>query len=457
GVVLSCNGFDIIDLGVMVPTAQILKAAREHEVDIIGLSGLITPSLHEMVHVAGEMERQGLDLPLLIGGATTSKAHTALKVEPAYSQGPVVHVLDASRAAGVVSRLVSESKRDAFVAEVRADLERVRTRRQQRAQTRLVPLLTAQQRAVPLSDTRVPAPNQPGITELSDVPLGDLVDTIDWGPFFTSWQLNAPFPGILAHPQMGEQARKLFDDAQAMLAKIIDEKWLTASAVVGLFPAARTGDDVEIFGLDDAGQPTDGQQAMLHFLRQQRDKAKTRCLADFIAPRDGEQVDWLGAFVVTVGHGVAERAAAFEADHNDYDAILLKALADRLAEAFAERLHQRVRREFWGYAPDEQLDNDGLIAMKYQGIRPAPGYPACPDHSEKQTLWRLLDAERRTGVSLTESCAMWPAASVSGWYFGHPDSHYFGLGPIDASQVSDYARRKGMSITEAKRWLAAHL
>ncbi len=473
-VVLRCNGFEVIDLGVMVPAAKILQAAVAHEVDVIGLSGLITPSLHEMVHVANEMQRLGMTVPLLIGGATTSKAHTALRVEPAYSNGPTVHVLDASRAAGVVSQLVSETQRDDFVAGVRADLEQVRQRRARRAAVKLLPLGLARQRGgrAEVATADVHVPRRPGITALPDFPLTALIDRIDWAPFFASWQLRGSFPGILAHPQMGETATKLYADARRMLAQIVDERWLQARGVVGLFPCNRVGDDVEVYRLSETGEVQLETREVLHFLRQQRDKgAGNRSLADFILPvADSDGVhgdgvhgdgaatcDWIGGFAVTVGHGVAERAKAFETTHDDYEAILLKALADRLAEAFAERLHEHVRRALWGYAPDEALDNDAIIAMQYRGIRPAPGYPACPDHTEKATLWRLLDAEARTGVSLTESFAMWPAASVSGWYFAHPKARYFGLGPIGEDQLADYARRKGMSLTEARRWLVEHL
>lgn len=478
-VVLRCNGFDVIDLGVMVPAAKILKAAADHEVDMIGLSGLITPSLHEMVHVASEMERLKLNIPLLIGGATTSKAHTALRVEPAYTQGPTVHVMDASRAAGVVSKLVSATQRDDFVAEVRADLAQVRQRRARRGAAKLVPIAQARARGTAIKNaSNIVTPAQPGLSLLTDFPLRELIDRIDWAPFFSSWQLPGAFPAILTHPTMGKEAQKLYADAQAMLEKIVSEQWLEARGVVGLFPCHRMGDDVVVYELNEDDTASENTQEILHFLRQQRDKSgHNRCLADAILPRPPVvdppqdnlvaddtaretapfQTDWIGGFAISVGHGVVDRVTAYEANHDDYHSILLKALADRLAEAFAERLHEIVRVKLWGYSPDEDLDNDALIAMKYQGIRPAPGYPACPDHTEKATLWRLLDAEAQTGISLTESFAMWPAASVSGWYFAAPEASYFGLGPIGEDQLADYVRRKGMTLAEGKRWLAEHL
>ncbi len=452
GVVLGCNGFDVIDLGVMVSTERILREARDQQVDIIGLSGLITPSLHEMVHVATEMQRQGMQTPLLIGGATTSKAHTALKIEPTYERAPTIYVPDASRAAGVVSRLLSETQAEAFIDSTRQEYERVRVRRATRGRGKLLSIEEARNRANPVQEP-APRPEHLGLTVFEDFPLSELVDRIDWGPFFSSWEMRAPFPQILTHPQMGVEARRLYDDAQVMLKQIVDEKWLHARGVVGLFAAHRDGDDVRLLQLDEAGLVSDRPLATLHFLRQQRDKKSTRCLSDVVAEKD----DWIGAFAVTVGHGVQERAEAFERDNDDYKAILLKALADRLAEAFAERLHEKVRRELWGYSSQESLSNDELIAMRYEGIRPAPGYPACPDHTEKATLWKLLDAQRHVGVSLTESFAMWPAASVSGWYFAQAPDGYFGLGPIEMDQLNDYARRKGMSPQQARRWLADHL
>ncbi len=458
GVVLACNNYEIIDLGVMVPADRILAAAREHDVDVIGLSGLITPSLDEMVHVAREMEREGFTLPLLIGGATTSKAHTAVKIDPEYS-GPVVHVLDASRSVTVVSSLLGEdeAERRRFLEANAAELERVRRERADRKSARSY-LSLEQARANRFQPDwaayEPPAPRQPGIHVFDDYPLEELAQYIDWTPFFLSWEMRGRYPQILDSEKYGPQARQLFADAQALLERIIAEKWLTARGVIGLFPAAAVAvDDVQLFADEARTEPL----ARLHFLRQQVKKTKgspNLSLADFVAPLDSGKADYLGAFAVTVGLGIEEHVRRFEAEHDDYHAILLKALADRLAEAFAERLHQRVRMEFWGYAPDEQVTNEDLIAEKYRGIRPAPGYPACPDHTEKATLWSLLDVERHTGIRLTESFAMWPAASVSGWYFAHPESKYFAVRGIGPDQVADYAARKGMTVEEVERWLA---
>jgi len=459
GVVLRCNNYDVIDLGVMVPAAKILTAAREAGADAVGLSGLITPSLEEMVQVAKEMEREGFEVPLLIGGATTSKMHTAVKIAPAY-HGPVVHVLDASRGVGVVSQLFGE-RRDAFTHDVRAEYARLRADfAGRRARAPVLPLAEARGRKLklPWAGYRPPAPRRPGIHVFDDFPLAELRRYIDWSPFFQAWELKGRFPAILTDPVVGEQARALHADAERLLDRIVAERLVRARGVVGLFRAAAVADDdIEVCTGTAAGP---GAGVRLHHLRQQGEKPPGRpnlCLADFIAPQDTGLEDWIGAFAVTAGEGVDAVCAAFEADHDDYHSIMTKALADRLAEAFAERLHELVRRDLWGYAADESLDGADLIAEKFRGIRPAPGYPACPEHTEKRTLFALLDAEARTGITLTESCAMWPAASVSGWYFAHPEAHYFGVGRIGKDQVDDYAARKGWTTAEAERWLAASL
>ncbi|WP_313928759.1 methionine synthase [Pseudoxanthomonas sp.] len=454
GVVLACNNFDVVDLGVMVPTQKILDTARAENADLIGLSGLITPSLEEMTHVAREMQRQGFEMPLLIGGATTSRAHTALKIDPHYT-APTVWVKDASRAVGVAQSLISRDMRAAFVAANDADYAEIRERHRNRGDAkRLVSLEKARgQKFDGGWDTYTPpAPKQPGIHVFDDYPLGELVECIDWTPFFNAWELFSKYPAILTDAVVGTQASELYRDARAMLVKIVEEKWLTAKAVFGLWPANNVGDDVEL--------QVDGRSERLHFLRQQVDKPVERpdfCLADFIAPKDSGRQDWMGMFAVTAGIGIDAHVARFEADHDDYNAILLKALADRLAEALAERLHQRVRREFWGYAADEALDNEALIAEKYVGIRPAPGYPACPEHSEKDTLFRLLDAGSHAGMSLTESFAMLPTAAVSGYYFSHPQSQYFVVGRVSKEQAADYAKRKGVELAQVERWLASNL
>ena len=454
GVVLACNNFDVVDLGVMVPTQKILDTAKAENADLIGLSGLITPSLEEMTHVAREMQRQGFDTPLLIGGATTSRAHTALKIDPHY-QAPTVWVKDASRAVGVAQSLISRDMRAAFVAANDADYAEIRERHRNRGDAkRLVSLEKARGQKFDggWADYTPPAPRQPGLQVFDDYPLDELVDCIDWTPFFNAWELFGKYPAILTDDVVGAQASELYRDARAMLAKIVDERWLTAKAVFGLWPANSVGDDVEL--------TVDGRSERLHFLRQQVDKPVERpdfCLADFIAPKDSGRQDWIGMFAVTAGIGIDAHVARFEADHDDYNAILLKALADRLAEALAERLHQRVRTEFWGYVADETLDNEALIAEKYVGIRPAPGYPACPEHSEKATLFRMLDAGSHAGMSLTESFAMLPTAAVSGYYFSHPQSQYFVVGRVSKEQVADYARRKGVEIAQVERWLASNL
>ncbi|UCG71804.1 MAG: methionine synthase [Chromatiales bacterium] len=457
GVVLQCNNFEVIDLGVMVPAERILETARREQADMIGLSGLITPSLDEMVQVAREMQRQGFDVPLLIGGATTSPAHTAVKIDPEYP-GPVVYVKDASRSVGVAQKLASDSDRVAYIENLREDNER--RRRLHSGSKRLAPQLSlaqARQNKARLDwEAVAPRPVCPGVQVL-DINLEELLDFIDWMPFFNAWEFRGKFPDILQDPDVGEAATTLYDEARSMLDEIIREGWLKARAVVGLFPANTIDDDDILLYADDQREHI---LARLHHLRQQKALADGRanlCLADFIAPAGTGVADWIGAFAVTAGLGIEPRVAEFERAHDDFSAILLKALADRLAEASAEYLHARVRREWWGYAPDEALTNDDLIAERYRGIRPAPGYPACPDHAEKQTLWRLLDVERNTGIRLTESYAMFPAASVSGWYFGHPDARYFSVGKIGRDQVEDYARRKGLPVATVERWLAANL
>lgn len=459
GVVLQCNNFEIIDMGVMVPAQKILDTAREHNVDIIGLSGLITPSLEEMAHMAKEMQRLGFEIPLMIGGATTSLIHTAVKIDPNY-QGPVIYVKDASRAVGVAQNLVSKITHDDFVKKTKADYQSKREQHQGRKSTRrLLPLKQAR-----LNKTKIdwPAyqpvpPKQPGIQVFDDYPLQELVDRIDWTPFFQSWELAGRYPRILSDEIVGEHATHLFNDAKKMLQQIVDEKWLKARAVIGLFPANSVGDDdIEVYTDDSRSEV----RMTLHSLRQQSEKPPGRpnaALADFIAPKDSGVEDYIGAFAVTAGIGIDDHIARFEEDHDDYNSIMLKALADRLAEALAERMHERVRKEFWGFKSDEQLDNEALIDEKYQGIRPAPGYPACPDHTEKGLLWELLDVEQRIGMTLTESYAMLPTAAVSGFYFAHPESRYFGLGKITEDQVKDYAARKNWDLPMAERWLAPAL
>jgi 5-methyltetrahydrofolate--homocysteine methyltransferase len=449
GVVLQCNGYEVIDLGVMVPWSKILEAANENDADIIGLSGLITPSLDEMVTVAEEMKRAGFSIPLLIGGATTSKVHTALRIDAAYD-GPVIHVLDASRAVGVASTLLSDTQRDGFVKQTAADYQHVRDLRGSKGQNPLAPIEDARLNAfvADMSD-KPPPPEHPGIHVFADWDLAQLRGMIDWKPFFQAWELAGNFPDILTDEVVGESASSLYADAQAMLDKIIAEKWLTAKGVVGLWPCRREGDDV-ILHLDDESH------VRLPFLRQQVKKREGRanmCLADFIDP----QGDWIGGFAVTTGHGIEPHLARFKADNDDYSDILLKALADRLAEAFAESLHQHVRTTLWGYAPKEQLTNEALIKEQYRGIRPAPGYPACPDHSLKPILFDLLSGTENTGITLTESFAMMPTAAVSGFYFGHPDSEYFGVARVGPDQVADYAARRGVDLPTAERWLRPNL
>lgn len=452
GVVLQCNGYETVDLGVMVPAEKILEAARREQVDVVGLSGLITPSLDQMVHVASEMERLGFDLPLLIGGATTSRVHTAVKIEQRYS-GATVHVLDASRAVGVVQRLLDEDGRDAFIAETRAAYEEARQKRAGRTRSKLLSLKEARRRAAKTdwSAYEPPVPACPGVRIIDDVSVADLRPFIDWTPFFQAWELAGKHPAIFDDEVVGEQARALFADAEAMLRRMEDDDIARPLGVLGLFPARSVGDDVEV--LSD-----DSPVAVFHTLRQQFDKGDrpNHALSDFVAPKDSGRTDWVGAFAVTAGHGPEEMARSLELEHDDYGAILVKALADRLAEAFAEFLHRRVRTHYWGYAPDESLANSDLIDEAYRGIRPAPGYPACPDHTEKRTLFELLGAER-IGMALTESFAMTPGASVSGWYFSHPDAAYFGVGRLARDQVAEYAERKGWTLDEAERWLSPNL
>ncbi|HVL54673.1 MAG TPA: methionine synthase [Vitreimonas sp.] len=459
GVVLQCNNYEVIDLGVMVPASRILETAREKNADMIGLSGLITPSLEEMTHVAAEMERDGFTMPLLIGGATTSRTHTAVKIEPRYQAGPVVHVLDASRAVGVASALLDEERRAGFAATVKAEYEQVRKERGDRREKEARhPLPEARRHALPVDWTALqpPRPTFLGVQALKDYPLEELAERIDWTPFFATWELKGAYPRIFDDPRVGEAAKSLHDDALNLLKRIVTEGRLRADGVVGFWPANAIGDDIELYADDGRHRVL----ATVHTLRQQMVKPPGRhnlALADFTAPRDTGVADYMGAFAVTAGHGLEDLVAEFKAAHDDYNAILATALADRLAEAFAERLHERVRRELWGYAPDEDLDNTDLIAERYQGIRPAPGYPACPDHTEKGTLFRILEAEQRAGIRLTESFAMYPGAAVSGLYFWHPESSYFGLGRIGRDQLEDYARRKGMTVDQAARWLAPNL
>ena len=456
GVVLQCNNYEVIDLGVMVPTEKILQAAIDHNADIIGLSGLITPSLDEMVHVAKEMQRRGMDLPLLIGGATTSKAHTAVKIEPQYEH-PVIYVTDASRAVGVAGKLLAPNLKPAYVAEIREEYEKVRERNAKRRPKAADLDYTQARKRRFRTDwaTHTPAkPNTLGLMTFDDYDLEELVERIDWTPFFMSWQLAGKYPKILNDEVVGEAAQSLFADAQVMLRKLIDEKHVTARGVIGLWPANSVDDDViEVYADESRTEVVE----RLHHIRQQTTKGRDGIcysLADFIAPKESGKPDWIGGFAVTTGHGVDELSKAYEAAGDDYNAIMVQALTDRLAEAFAERMHERVRKEFWGYVPEETLDNDALIAEKYQGIRPAPGYPACPDHTEKATLFRLLNAPENTGLTLTENFAMWPAAAVSGWYFAHPQSKYFSTGKITRDQVEVLAERKQMSLAEMERWLS---
>jgi 5-methyltetrahydrofolate--homocysteine methyltransferase len=458
GVVLQCNNYQVIDLGVMVPAQKILETAKRENADIIGLSGLITPSLDEMCHVAAEMEREGFVVPLLIGGATTSRVHTAVKITPNYVRGQAIYVTDASRAVGVVSSLMSQTDRGAYVENVRKEYVKIRDAyaRGETKKTRL-PLQAALDNRFKIdwSGYTPLVPKLIGTRAFKSYKLAELVPYIDWTPFFQTWELQGKYPRIFEDNVVGPEAKKLFDDAQAMLKRLVAEKWLTANGVIGLWPANAIGDDIELFA--DEARKT--RLAMLHTLRQQMarenrtDRANT-ALADFIAPKESGCADYIGAFAVTTGIGEAEALARHIDATDDYGRIMLKALADRLAEAFAERMHERVRSEFWGYAPGEKLSAAAMIAEEYRGIRPAPGYPAQPDHTEKGTIFRLLDAEKAAGIKLTESFAMWPGSAVSGLYFSHPESHYFGVGKVERDQVEDYARRKGWTIEEAERWLS---
>ncbi len=459
GVVLQCNNFEIVDIGVMVPTATILEEAKKHDVDIIGLSGLITPSLDEMVHIAKEMTRLNFNIPVMIGGATTSRVHTAVKIDPHYNH-PTVWVKDASRAVGVAQKLISKTLKQGFDEEINAQYEAVRIQHAgRRSQIKWLSLQQARdnKHAINWSDYEPQKPKNPGIRVFEDYSLKDISAYIDWTPFFHSWELKGSYPKILDDENKGEEAKKLFADAEQMLQQIIDEKWLTARAIIGLFPANQVNDDdIEVY----ATETRDKTLTTLSHLRQQTEKPPGRanlCLADFIAPKTSGKTDYLGAFAVTTGIGIDERVAAFEADHDDYNAIMLKALADRLAEAFAELMHKKVRTDIWAYASKEQHSNAELIKEQYKGIRPAGGYPACPEHTEKSKLWQLLDVEKKTSISITESFAMLPTASVSGWYFSHPESKYFAVGKLRQDQVKDYAQRKAMSLTETERWLSPNL
>ena len=457
GVVLQCNNYEVVDLGVMVPAQKILDKAKEVDADVIGLSGLITPSLDEMVNLAGEMERQGFQIPLLIGGATTSRAHTAVKIKPRY-EGPVIWVKDASRSVPVVSALLSDTQRPQLLADTDADYASLRERHANKTERPLLSLDDARVHRTPIEweGYTPPAPTFTGTKVFTDYPISELREYIDWQPFFNAWEMKGRYPDILNNPASAEAARKLFDDANTMLDRIAEDGWLTANAVIGFFPANAVGDDVEVYADEDRTEVL----TTLYNLRQQgihREGVPNRSLGDFVAPKETGLADYVGGFAVTAGHGSAERCEAFKADLDDYSAILLESLADRLAEAFAERMHELVRTELWGYAPDESLDNADLISERYTGIRPAPGYPACPEHTEKLTLFDLLSVPENTGIELSESMAMWPGASVSGWYYAHPQSQYFVVGRLGRDQVADYAKRKGWTIAEAERWLAPNL
>src|SRR3569832_858789 len=456
GIVLQCNNFEVIDLGVMVPAAKIIETAKREGADIIGLSGLITPSLDEMSFLAGELQREGLEIPLLIGGATTSRVHTAVKIDPNYRAGPVVHVNDASRAVGVASSLLSAEKRSAYAAEIREEYAKISAAHfRAQADKKRLRLADARANAVPVDFARMPpkAPKFFGTKTFRSYDLAELAEYIDWTPFFQTWELTGRFPAILDDPKVGEVARSLYDDARKMLERIIKEKWFTAQATIGFWPANAQGDDILVYADEARKTPI----ATLHTLRQQLEKREGRynaALSDFIAPSSSGVRDYIGGFVVTAGISKDVVADRFKIANDDNSSILCKAVADRLAEAFAERLHARVRREFWGYAPDENMSPADLILEKYDGIRPAPGYPAQPDHTEKATLFALLDAEKTAGVKLTVSFAMWPGSSVAGLYFSHPVSFYFGVGKIERDQVEDYAARKDMEVAEIERWLA---
>lgn len=456
GVVLQCNNFEVVDLGVMVPAEQILKEALTHKCDLIGLSGLITPSLDEMVHVAKEMERQGFAMPLMIGGATTSKVHTALKIEPNLLKDQVVHVPDASRAVGVAQNLLSKENKAGFVGGLKDEYERIRVERAKHGKVhRTLEIKAARANKVPIDweACSINAPCFLGLKTFDDYDLNRLVERIDWTPFFSAWELAGRYPKLLDDKVIGEEARKLFADGQTMLKQILDENWLQARGVIGFFAANSNGDDIEVYA--DEGRTE--VIHCLHHLRQQDKKKGTQpnyCLSDFVAPKESGIKDYIGGFAVTTGHKIEAKIAEFEADNDDYQSIMLKVLADRLAEAFAEHMHERVRKEFWAYEADEDLNNDDLIREKYRGIRPAPGYPACPDHTEKANLWAMLEPGDNAGMTITESFAMLPTAAVSGWYFAHPQARYFPVTRIQQDQVIDYADRKGMDLMSTERWLA---
>ena len=458
GVVLACNNFEVIDLGVMVPAQRIIEEAKKQNVDIIGLSGLITPSLDEMVHFAKEMEREGFTIPLLVGGATTSRIHAAVKVAPNYS-GAAVHVLDASRSVTVCSNLMNRDTRDNYIQTIKDEYEKAREAHlNKRSDKRFVSIEDArsQKLELELNSSVAPKPKFTGTKVFEAYPLEELMPYIDWTPFFHTWELRGSYPKIFHDKFVGVEAKKLFDDAQALLKKIVDEKLLQANGVIGFWPASSIGDDIELYSDESRTKVLNN----IYTLRQQAEKVKGEpyyALSDFITPKDSGIPDYFGGFAVTTGIGCDALVAQFEKDHDDYNSIMAKALADRLAEAFAEKMHELVRREYWGYAADEALSTDDLIKESYQGIRPAPGYPACPDHTEKTTLFELLKAGDNAKMFLTESLAMTPAASVSGFYFAHPQSRYFGLGKIGKDQVEDYAKRKGISMEEAERWLGPNL
>lgn len=455
GVVLGCNNYEVVDLGVMVPAEKILAAAKEHNVDVIGLSGLITPSLDEMVHVAKEMQKEGFDIPLLIGGATTSRVHTAVKIEQHYTNGQAIHVLDASRSVTVVERLLGDKKEE-YVKDIKADYEKLRAHHaKKRSGTKFLSLEQARVNHFPItwSAADITTPTKLGVTVFDQIDLDDLRPYIDWTPFFKTWELHGKYPAILEDEVVGVEAKKVFQDAENMLNQICNEKWLTAKAVVGIWPANADGDDIELYTDDNRDQVLNHVRT----LRQQSaksEKAHNIALSDFVAPKSTGLKDYVGGFAVTAGLGIDEHIQRFEADHDDYSSIMLKALADRLAEALAEYMHEKVRKEIWGYAKNEVLDNESLIKESYQGIRPAPGYPACPDHLEKNTLFELLNATQHTGMELTESLAMTPTAAVCGYYFAHPESKYFGLGKIAKDQVEDFAQRKGIDLEQAEKWLS---
>ena len=458
GVVLRCNSYEVIDLGVMTPCEKILDIARQEKVDIIGLSGLITPSLEEMSYVAKEMQRLQFTIPLLIGGATTSRAHTAIKIEPHYA-GSTTHVVDASRAVGVASALLSDTQQEGFIEKTKKEYEGLRElHKNQKSEIEMISIRAARDNALRFDwqSYQPPRPSLIGTRVFETYSLDTISKYIDWTPFFSTWELAGRFPRILDDEIVGESARNLFNDANIMLKKMIAEKWLTANAVIGFFPANSVGDDIEIY----TDESRNDVLMRFHMLRQQTKKSKDKynlCLADYVAPKSSGIPDYMGGFAVTAGLHMEHKLNQFEKEHDDYHSIMFKALADRFAEAFTEHMHERVRKEFWAYAAREELSNDDMIAEKYQGIRPAPGYPACPDHTEKPALFTLLDAEKQTGIYLTENFAMLPASSVSGFYFSHPNAQYFGVGKIGADQANDYARRKQMDIALINRWLAPNL